>query len=558
MNSIITMLRLETKAKNHSLLGILYIFLFKVFEVIPDVLYGFLIDTVIHKNRSFLFKSGFLHTLETIYILGLLILVSWIGNIYFQYLSSLQWKHAARIIQYRLRMTLCLDLLDVERHNANGNESVLESYRSANEEIETVEFFIHITMQECFKILFSIVIAGALLFYIAPQFLLYVVLPIPPMLFFAVFLQKKIRPHYLSIRKATKSMFAEIEELIGNLSTIQTFGKEERFYRKVETAASRLDQAYDKASAVNSAIIPVTRVFIQLGILGILVHGAVMVYEGKLAFGAFAATGLLCRKFLLPLSTIGGIVDKWLKGATSTKLLLDKLRKNVPQPHFKFENSLPLEQRQLARVSIRGLDFSYGQRVITERLHLEFQSERLNVIKGQTGVGKTTLFRLLRRELPLTSGVVFYGDTDIHHYSRSTWQKKIAFLPQSPKLFSATVLDNITLFDSEIDPRAFQQALEVSLVNQFIESLPNGIHTIVGPHGLSLSGGQIQSIAIARALYVEAEILLLDEPTTGFDLVREKIFLQAIRKVLKGKTVIVTSHRPQTIEAADFLFELRS
>lgn len=550
---VLRILFLEPKSKKHIFLGIAFTLLLKVFEVIPDILIGLMIDLTIRKERSFLFKLGLPSDLSTIYILSGMILIAWIGNNYFQFLSSLEWKHAARIVQYRLRMDLCYKILAQDLvYSSNEKESLRENHRSINYEIEMVELFINRTMEDFFKVVFSSLITGIILYWVKPEFLYYALVSLFLTIMLAIYLQKKIRPLYDSVKKATKQMHFLIDEFINAKSIISDFGIEDRIHEKVESSAEFLNQESKKTSYLNAAMIPLTRIFIQLGLIVILIHGAILVFNGQIFFGAFAVTIFLSRKFLFPLSFLGGLVDSLLKGAKSAKAILSNFDKKMPL----LTEKPNIDHNWPEQIRFKEVSYSIGSRKVLNNVNFDFKFESINVIKGRTGAGKTTLFRLLMREIPIDCGAIFFGSTKINQYSLTSWRKKIAIVPQHPKLFTATVINNITLFAKSLNADALQRAISVSLTAQFVDNLPQGVHSIVGPYGIKLSKGQVQSIALARAIYTDAMILLLDEPTSGFDLEREKLFLETIKTILKGRMVIITSHRKQTIEAADALFEL--
>ena len=346
-------------------------------------------------------------------------------------------------------------------------------------------------------------------------------------------------------------MYREIDELISGISVIKDYALEKRFYQKVKIKAAELKQANDQANIVSSAMIPATRIFIQMGLIGILVHGAILIFNGQISFGAFAAASFLSRKFLLPFSFLGGLIDKIVKGFDSIQDISVKLN----QMH------LPLIEKKkfhifdrLANIKMEDSAYSYGNRKILSKINVEFKPEQLNVIKGPTGSGKTTLLRLLMRDFPLDAGEILYGSINVDEHLHTVWRNEIAFVPQNPKLFTASIKDNITLFDSNLNHNALQRALNISLTSEFANYLPNGIDSIVGINGIKLSGGQMQSIALARAFYTDAKIFLFDEPTSAFDLEREKLFLEVLKKNLKDKLVIMTSHRLQPVHLADFLY----
>ncbi|KAB8030777.1 ABC transporter ATP-binding protein [Fluviispira multicolorata] len=529
-------------------------FLFKLFDVIPEILLGLMIDIAIRQEQSFLFQYYFAANYTSVFLLGALALLAWLFSILFQFLSSVQWKRTASSLQFQLRMQLCHYILTHQKkqtHSTSEAATLRDDDRFTNRAIEIVEFFISYTLEDFFKLLFSVLIVAPLLFIIAPVFLFYALISLLPVFLITIFLQKKAHPIYQFSKKKMRFMYREIDELISGVSIVNDYALESRFYKKVEIKADELKQANDQANTVNSAMIPATRIFIQIGLISILVHGAILIFNEQISFGAFAAASFLSRKFLLPFSFLGGLIDKIVKGFEGFKDILIKLN-NLSFPLIDKKN--PHFSDCLANIKMEGSGFSYGYRKILSEINIEFKAEQLSVIKGPTGSGKTTILRLLMRDFTLDAGKILYNSINIDEHVQTEWRKKIAFVPQNPKLFTASIRDNITLFDSQLNHTALQRALDISLTSEFVNHFENGLDSIVGINGIKLSGGQIQSIALARAFYTDAKIFLFDEPTSAFDLEREKLFLEVLKKNLKGKLVIMTSHRLQPIQVADFLY----
>ncbi|MCX6126913.1 MAG: ABC transporter ATP-binding protein [Proteobacteria bacterium] len=553
LSAVVKIAKLDRICGVRMFCGIFCTFLFKLFEAVPDILFGLMIDTVIHKKTSFLARQNFGSDLKMVYFLGGMILLAWVSGSLFQFLGALGWKQAASAIQLRLRMHLCSYVLNQHEITSGGEtrDSLRSDHRMTNQEIDDVEFFVHKTLEDFFRLAFSTIVVGPLLFAIAPPFLLYAILPILPTFFVARFIQKRIRPGYNAVKMSIKRMYQEIDELLSGFGVIKDFGIEDRFYNKVKRTAQDLDAESRRTSYLTSAMSPLTRILVQFGVLAILIHAVLLVFHNEISFGEFAASSFLSRKFLLPFTFLGSLVDLCAKGTNALNNIL-KFTDSAQTTETRSEAALPTN---IESVRMDSVKYSYGSRRIFENLTAEFCQGTLNIVKGPTGVGKSTLLRLIMGDLQPESGQIWYGSLNVHAHSESL-RKNISLVTQFPKLFTASLRDNITLFDPHFDNSLFAEALDISLTTYFADELPQGIDSVVGPNGIRLSGGQMQSIAIARAFYSKARILLLDEPTSSFDLHREKEFLERLRSNLRGRIVIITSHRSQPIDAAEYLVDL--
>jgi ABC-type bacteriocin/lantibiotic exporter with double-glycine peptidase domain len=224
------------------------------------------------------------------------------------------------------------------------------------------------------------------------------------------------------------------------------------------------------------------------------------------------------------------------------------------QPIENIEVAIPAN---IETIRLEKINYSYDSMRIFENLTIEFYPGILNAIKGPTGVGKSTLLRLLKGDLQPESGQIWCGRLNLGR-DLQYMRRNVSLVTQFPKLFTASLKDNITLFDRNFDAELFQKSMEISLTRDFSDELPKGVETMIGPNAMRLSGGQMQSVAIARALYANTKILLLDEPTASFDNHREKEFLHRLRNILHGRLVVITSHKSQSIDAADHLIDLDS
>jgi ATP-binding cassette subfamily C protein CydD len=167
---------------------------------------------------------------------------------------------------------------------------------------------------------------------------------------------------------------------------------------------------------------------------------------------------------------------------------------------------------------------------------------------GASGAGKTTLSQILMGFIPLQGGEIWINDTALSTLDPAAWQAHVAWLPQNPTLFYGTLAENIAMNPDEIDNQALREAAAAAHALEFIERLPHGFNTRVGDRGQGLSGGEIQRIALARAFYKNAPILILDEPSASLDLESEQLITQAVARLSVGRTVLVIAHRLATIE----------
>ena len=212
-----------------------------------------------------------------------------------------------------------------------------------------------------------------------------------------------------------------------------------------------------------------------------------------------------------------------------------------------------------SKIEIRNLTFSYSKSkdLVLKKINLTINKGDSIGIIGESGSGKSTLVDLLMGLYKPKDGKIMIDGVDIHNNTRN-WQNKIGYVPQSIFLTDDSILKNIALGIDEnlIDFELINSVVKASQLEKFIHSLDEGINTQVGERGVQLSGGQLQRIGIARALYNQPEILILDEATASLDYNTEINVMEAIKNIKKDKTLIIVAHRLTTIDDCDYIYKI--
>ena len=218
-----------------------------------------------------------------------------------------------------------------------------------------------------------------------------------------------------------------------------------------------------------------------------------------------------------------------------------------------------LEREMIDDIRFENVSFRYGSRNrVFESLNLTIEKGKTTAVVGESGSGKTTLISLLQHLYPVGEGSIYIGKYSISQITNESLRRLIGSVPQQIELFSGTILENIAYGDFEPDMKKVVELSEQLGIRSFIEKLPNSYLTPIGEHGMSLSGGEKQRIAIARALYRDPELLILDEATSSLDSVSEKYVKQTLAALAdQGKTVIIIAHRLSTVKNADTIVVLK-
>jgi len=320
-------------------------------------------------------------------------------------------------------------------------------------------------------------------------------------------------------------------------------------YRDTRVAAQRLVSIYfpfvqflsDAADAV---------------ILGI---GAYLIYSGRLTAGVLIAFLLYLDMFFSPIQQLSQVFDAWQRARASMRRVSELMRWDTITP----EPEHPLDPGRLSGlIEFRQLHFSYptkasagaqpgGPDEVLRGVDVTIRPGQTVAIVGQTGAGKSTLAKLLCRFYDPTAGRVLVDGHDLRGLRLTAYRSQLGYVPQDPFLFAGTVRDNIAYGRPQASDREVEEAAEAVGVSTFVADLPGGLEHVLAERGRSLSTGQRQLLALARAELVDPAVLLLDEATSNLDLATEARVAKAMSRVASGRTTVLVAHRLQTARAAD-------
>ncbi|MFD2115526.1 ABC transporter ATP-binding protein [Paenibacillus yanchengensis] len=298
---------------------------------------------------------------------------------------------------------------------------------------------------------------------------------------------------------------------------------------------------------------------VMLIILVLLIgYGGVRVAQGDLSSGQLVAIILYMFQIIMPFTQMASFFTQFQKAQGAAERLAQLLQQPLEQAIVIAENDAYKGGAEaIPSLYFQQLQFRYKEdRPILQEVDFVVEAGKMTAIVGPSGSGKTTLFALLERFYLPDHGEIRYGARAIQHIPLDEWRQKIAYVSQDSPVMAGSIHYNLTYGLQQVTESAILDALEQANLLSFINSLPEGLQTLVGERGVMLSGGQRQRIAIARAMLRNPDILLLDEATAHLDSESEKLVQQAMEKLMNNRTTLVIAHRLSTIVHANQIIVL--
>jgi len=339
-----------------------------------------------------------------------------------------------------------------------------------------------------------------------------------------------------------------LHETIRAMRIVQVFGAERHERRRFDEENRTYLRIMLRSFAVRALQSPVMEFLGAAGLAATIWYAGSRVVGGTLDPGhfiSFFATVMMMYNPLKSLGRIGGVAAAGVAAAERLFELLDEPAEVEESPKAR------TLERAAGRVSCDDVHFDYGQGPVLRGVSFEARPGEVVAIVGPSGAGKSTLVNLIPRFCDVRAGRIMIDGIDIRQLTLESLRRQIALVTQEIILFNDTVAANIGYGPGDIDEQRLQQAARQANALDFIEKLPRGFATRVGEGGIKLSGGQRQRLAIARALYKDAPILILDEATSSLDSESERDVQAALESLMKNRTTLVIAHRLSTVYRAD-------
>ena len=524
--------------------GIAFLFAIDVLMLWPPRLIGETVDAI--RNGS-LSESGLT---KTVFILLSLGVVLYMMRFVWRYLLNGGALILERVLRERLFGHLTRMTPSFYQRRRSGDLMAI-----ATNDIPAVERTASMGVLTLVDSLFmTLLTLGVMIVSIDWKLTLAALVPMPFLAWSTAYYGRLLHERFYLAQEAFGEMNDHVQQSVSGVRVMRAFVQEDQDVEAFRRVSEKTLERNVNVSRIDALFEPTIGIIIGFSFLIGLGYGTYLVFTSSISLGDLVAFNLYLGLLIWPMFAFGWLINVVQRGSASLKRLTEMLAEE-PDVH---ETSHPVTEVGANHIEARHFTFTYpgtDKPVLHDITFSLGEGETLGIV-GRTGSGKSTLCRTLLHQYRMEKDALFVGGVPIEQISFDSLRAKIGYVPQEHLLFSRTIAENVAFGKPEATEQEVMRALELAEMGRDLAQFGEGLETMVGEKGVTLSGGQKQRISIARALLMDADILILDDSLSAVDARTEERIVHHLRQERQGKTTIITAHRLSAVQHAQLILVL--
>lgn len=454
-----------------------------------------------------------------------------------------------------LRIRICNQLQVLSLHY-HSRHSVGKVHSKAIRDIEMIEQLPKLVMEQGYSFLFGLIVTSIVILLSQPVALLFFIPSVAACGIAAGLFRRRMSHTANEYRKSIEGMSMHLNEMVTMIPITRAHGLEQHQLRSVESGIEGVYKKganFDMLTELFRAVSWVIMGVMQLLCLGVSMYAC---FNGYITLGDV----VMYNAYFLTMSGTFANLLNFVPQLMQTRESLDSIIEVLSEPDLELNKGKEPFQLVRGTFELNNVSFRYpdSENHVIQDFNLHIKAGTSVAIIGPSGGGKSTLLSLLLGFIQPIQGNILLDGKDMSQMDLRTYRQQIGVVTQDPVLFSGTIRENVAYGNDSISDEQIYKALDQANAREFIDELPEGIHTRLGVDGAKLSGGQTQRIAIARATIRDPKVLILDEATSALDVDSERLVQQAMDKIMRDRTTFIVAHRISTLKNADLVAVLDS
>lgn len=501
---------------------------------------------------NILLEKGKIGALQ--FVCGVVLFTVLMSNV-FRYWSQRVLTGMRTMVVMKLRQALFNRLVSLNVHYFN-NQRKGNLISVLSNDVTEIENSVVSSIQTVFREPLLLIGYIILLFTLSVKLTFFSFLVLPISGFVIGSISKKLKRSSTKGQQQLGSILSIIEETISGIRIIKAFNAQEPVKQKFQVENSGYRQTLKSIFNRKELASPLSEIMGIGVVLSIILYGGQLVISGQseLSASEFITYIILYSQLLPPAKAMTSAMTNLQRGLAAAERVFEVLE--TDNPIAEAPNALPVHNFK-SRIELKDLSFKYGDDWVLKNINLQIPKGSMVALVGPSGGGKSTLVDLIPRFIDPQLGAVLVDGQDVRQLKTKDVRALMGIVTQESILFNDTVTANIAFGVDHPDPLLVIEAAKVANAHDFIEALEQGYDTVIGDRGARLSGGQRQRLSIARAVFKNPPILILDEATSSLDTASEKLVQEALAHLMENRTSIVVAHRLSTIQHADLIVVLQ-